>query len=121
MRNKLSLFIAALLLTAGGLVATGSPALAAVCNSGTFCLYDNVDATGLMYAPRVSDTTRNRCIVLPANATNKTSYIRNRSDDDLLVYDNTSCSSPAGFINAQSMGQMSGVWVNSISSWCRCT
>ncbi len=121
MRTKLSLFISALLLMAGALVATSSgPAWAVTCNSGTLCFADNVDGTAVMYAPRVSDTPRTRCIALPASANNKTSHIRNRSEETLLVYTNGTCSSEAGIIHPLSSGPMGGVWVNSISSWCRC-
>lgn len=112
--------LVALLAALIGSAVIASPAQAVACNSGTFCLFNGTDGTGLMYAPRISDTPRTRCIALPSGVNNRTGYVRNRAAEQILVYDNATCSSAIGVIHANSQGPMRSPWVDSISSWCRC-
>jgi hypothetical protein len=119
MRRLITLMLAGILAVLTGLV-VATPAQAVSCNSGTFCLYDNANGTGLMYARRVSTTPQNTCISV-GSASNRAEYVRNREAVTLIVYDSASCASNPGIIHPGSYGEMTGEWDGTISSWCWCT
>lgn len=117
MKSRISLLLASLLVALGGMLAIAAPAQAAVCNSGTFCVYDNAAGTVLLYAPRPANLPFSTCIKMPLNANNKAEYLRNRSDYYIIVFDSRTCDSTPGTVYPGTIGAMGSGWINSISSF----
>lgn len=117
MRNKIGRMLAALVLVVAGMAMCASPAQAITCPDGFLCMFNGSDGSASLYVVLPSNLQRSRCYQLPTSATNRTSYIWNRSNNAFSVFDGGSCQTLPGTIHPQSQGRMTGVWDNTISSF----
>lgn len=100
-----------------GVGLTATPAQAVSCPGGYICFYNNPDGTVLLDQILVSSIQRSVCRRLPTTATNRTSYIANRSSSAFNVYDGGYCSDAPGYIGPNTSGRMTGIWDGTISSY----
>lgn len=117
MKRRISMAVVSLLAAMVGGMAISSPAQAAPCPNGSICFFNGSDGTVLLDQRAVSIIPRTVCQVLGTYSTNRTSYIKNNSDETFFVYDGGSCQTTPGRIYARSEGRMTGQWNDSITSY----
>lgn len=119
--KRIYVAVAATVLGLGGVLLAGSPAQAVrACSAESICFYDvNTSLAAPMVDHDGEDTSPNECHNLPSSARNKTSYVQNRTDYIWYVYRSLNCGGSVGRLYANTNGDMTGVWNNSIQSYKR--
>lgn len=116
-KQRIGMALAALLVAVMGSAVMATTAQAVTCPDGFLCLFNNPDGTASIYVVLPSNLERSRCYQLPTSATNRTSYVWNRSNNVFSVFDGGYCQTPPGTWYAQRQGRMTGSWDNSVSSF----
>lgn len=122
MHSKTSKLLAAIVVAVLAMVGfTATPAQAVIgCPAGALCLYDsNYTSAVPIYDIDGADSAPNGCTTLGISLRNRTVYIWNRSPFRWTVYTGSSCQATSGPIYANSQGNMTGVYYQSIDSFRR--
>jgi hypothetical protein len=89
--------------------------------NGYFALYSDSAGTVMIEEGLASSFAKSVCYQVAPLGNNLTKYIKNHTNSYFYVFDNGSCSSTPGTIYPNSVGAMTGVWYNTISSFYRAT
>ena len=119
--KRLLAVVAALFVGLGGGLVFASPAQAVrACSAESICFYDvNTSLASPMIDHDGEDTADNECFTMASAYRNKTSYVQNRTDYIWYVWTTTNCTGTVGRLYANTNGDMTGMWNNSIKSYKR--